>query len=60
MIKRLLIPCIILIGSILSAESIGRVMKANGEVLIKPIGSGTYSVSVKPGQAISNGDAIGC
>ena len=58
MIKRLLIPCIILIGSILSAESIGRVMKANGEVLIKPIGSGTYSVSVKPGQAISNGDAI--
>jgi len=33
-------------------------MKANGEVLIKPIGSGTYSISVKPGQAISNGDAI--
>lgn len=40
------------------AETIGRVIKANGEVLIKPIGGGTYSVSVRPGQAVSNGDAI--
>jgi len=40
------------------AETIGRVMKANGEVLIKPIGGGAYSVAVKPGQAIANGDAI--
>ena len=44
--------------SIVSAETIGRVMKSNGTVLIKPMGSGTYSVSVKPGQAVSNGDAI--
>ena len=42
----------------LSAETIGRVMKANGDVFIKPIGSGSYSVTVKPGQAVSNGDAI--
>ena len=47
-----------LVGSILMAETIGRVMKANGEVLIKPIGGGAYSVAVKPGQAIANGDAI--
>ncbi len=44
--------------TLLSAETIGRVIKANGDVLIKPIGSGTYSVNVKPGQAVSNGDAI--
>lgn len=44
--------------SVLSAETIGRVMKANGDVFIKPIGSGSYSVTVKPGQAIANGDAI--
>tara|TARA_B100000029_G_scaffold328383_1_gene320685 strand:- start:2355 stop:4538 length:2184 start_codon:yes stop_codon:yes gene_type:complete len=33
-------------------------MKANGTVLVKPMGSPSYSVQVKPGQAISNGDAI--
>jgi hypothetical protein len=44
--------------SILSAETIGRVMKASGEVLVKPIGGASYSIIVKPGQAISNGDAI--
>jgi len=44
--------------TICSAETIGRVIKANGEVLIKPIGGGTYSVVVKPGQTVSNGDAI--
>ncbi len=58
MLKRLPILCLILMGSLLSAETIGRVMKANGEVLIKPIGGGSYSVAVKPGQAIANGDAI--
>ncbi len=56
--KKISIIYILFIVSICSAETIGRVMKANGEVLIKPIGSGTYSVSVKPGQAVSNGDAI--
>jgi hypothetical protein len=49
---------IVLFLSILTAETIGRVMKANGEVFIKPIGGASYSVNVKPGQAISNGDAI--
>ena len=40
------------------AETIGRVMKSNGTVLIKPMGSNSYSIQVKPGQAVSNGDAI--
>ena len=40
------------------AETIGRVMKSNGTVLIKPMGSNSYTVQVKPGQAVSNGDAI--
>ena len=56
--KKISIIFILFTITICSAETIGRVMKANGEVLIKPIGSGTYSISVKPGQAISNGDAI--
>ena len=56
--KKISIIFILFTITVCSAETIGRVMKANGEVLIKPIGSGTYSVSVKPGQAISNGDAI--
>ena len=56
--KKISIIFILFTVTICSAETIGRVMKANGEVLIKPIGSGTYSVGVKPGQAVSNGDAI--
>ncbi len=40
------------------AETIGRVMKSNGTVLIKPMGSNSYSIQAKPGQAVSNGDAI--
>jgi len=56
--KKISIIFILFAITICSAETIGRVMKANGEVLIKPLGSGTYSVSVKPGQAVSNGDAI--
>jgi hypothetical protein len=56
--KKISIIFILFTITICSAETIGRVMKANGEVLIKPLGSGTYSVSVKPGQAVSNGDAI--
>ncbi len=57
-IKKISIIFILFTITICSGETIGRVMKASGEVLIKPIGSGTYSVSVKLGQAISNGDAI--
>jgi len=33
---------IVLFLSILTAETIGRVMKANGEVFIKPIGGASY------------------
>lgn len=40
------------------AEDIARVMKAKGGVFLKPLGSSTFNISVKPGQAISNGDAI--
>lgn len=58
MIKKTIILSIFLLGTLLGAETIGRVMKANGEVLIKPIGGGTYSISAKAGQAIGNGDAI--
>ena len=58
MVKKYILIFIVFVLAILNAQEIGRVMKANGTVLIKPMGSGTYSVEVKPGQAISNGDAI--
>ena len=57
-IKKILFLFIILFTSSLFAETIGRVMKASGQVLIKPIGGASYSVEVKPGQSVSNGDAI--
>ena len=56
--KKYLIIIFLSIATVLSAETIGRVMKSNGVVLIKPVGGGTYSVNVKPGQAVSNGDAL--
>ncbi len=49
---------ILFLSAFLDADTIARVMKANGEVLLKPIGSNTFNVSVKPGQAIANGDAM--
>ena len=57
-IKKIIFLFIILFTSSLFAETIGRVMKASGQVLIKPIGGASYSVEVKPGQSVSNGDAI--
>ena len=56
--KRKLLVLFFVFSNLLLAETIGRVMKANGTVLVKPMGSPSYSVQVKPGQAISNGDAI--
>tara|TARA_B100001758_G_scaffold102266_2_gene87574 strand:+ start:838 stop:3093 length:2256 start_codon:yes stop_codon:yes gene_type:complete len=56
--KRKLLVLFFACSNLLLAETIGRVMKANGTVLVKPMGSPSYSVQVKPGQAISNGDAI--
>ncbi len=58
MVKKYILIFIVFVSAILNAQEIGRVMKSNGTVLIKTMGSGTYSVEVKPGQAISNGDAI--
>ena len=57
-IKTFIFLFIFLFSSILSAETIGRIMKASGQVFIKPIGGASYSVEVKPGQSVSNGDAI--
>ena len=57
-LKKVIFLFIILFTSSLFAETIGRVMKASGQVLIKPIGGSSYSVEVKPGQSVSNGDAI--
>ena len=57
MLKNLLLIAIIF-SNLLSAETIGRVMKSNGTVLIKQMGSSSYSIQAKPGQAVSNGDAI--
>ena len=56
--KKSILFILIIFSNVISAETIGRVMKSNGTVLIKPMGSPSYSVSVKPGQAVSNGDAI--
>tara|TARA_B000000475_G_scaffold270114_1_gene265163 strand:- start:1287 stop:3569 length:2283 start_codon:yes stop_codon:yes gene_type:complete len=56
--KRNILFIIIIFSNLLFAETIGRVMKSNGTVLIKPMGSASYSVKAKPGQAVSNGDAI--
>ena len=55
--KKFIILSILLL-SFVHSETIGRVMKSNGTVLLKPMGGSTYSVSARPGQAISNGDAI--
>ena len=37
---------------------IARIMKAQGDVLIKRMGKNTFTVPGKPGLAINNGDAI--
>tara|TARA_B100001123_G_scaffold68520_1_gene76566 strand:- start:834 stop:3089 length:2256 start_codon:yes stop_codon:yes gene_type:complete len=56
--KRNLLVLFFVCSNLLLAETIGRVMKANGTVLVKPMGAASYSVQVNPGLAISNGDAI--
>ena len=56
--KRKLLLLFFVCSNLLLAETIGRVMKANGTVLVKPMGATSYSVQVNPGLAISNGDAI--
>ena len=56
--KRNLLVLFFVCSNLLLADTIGRVMKANGTVLVKPMGAASYSVQVNPGLAISNGDAI--
>lgn len=56
--KKYLLCLNLIFATFISAETVGRVMKASGTVLIKPIGSGSYSIVVKPGQVVSNGDAM--
>ena len=56
--KRNLLVLFFVCSNLLLAETIGRVMKANGTVLVKQMGATSYSVQVNPGLAISNGDAI--
>ena len=46
------------VGAQLNAESIARVMKSQGDVMLKSLGKGSFSTEVKPGSGISNGDAI--
>ncbi len=56
-----IISHIILIGLIsgfVSAESIARVMKAQGEVLLKRTDTESFAETVAPGAAINNGDAL--
>ena len=42
----------------INAEAIARVMKSNGNVSLKALGKATFSINVKPGHGINNGDAI--
>ena len=56
--KRNLLVLFFVCSNLLLAETIGRVIKANGTVLVKPMGAASYSVQANPGLAISNGDAI--
>ncbi|MFQ6678451.1 MAG: FecR domain-containing protein [Fidelibacterota bacterium] len=41
-----------------NADAIARVMKSDGDVMLKPIGNQSFSADVKAGRGINNGDAI--
>jgi len=56
-LNRLLLFNIIISGMIYSAP-IARIMKSEGDVLIKRMGNNTFTIPAKPGVAINNGDAI--
>ncbi|NQU28165.1 MAG: hypothetical protein HQ528_07755, partial [Candidatus Marinimicrobia bacterium] len=55
--KKIIILLIVfgVIAGTASAESIARVMKAQGEVLVKRMGGEDFSETVAPGVAINNG-----
>jgi len=58
--KKIIILLIVfgVIAGTASAESIARVMKAQGEVLVKRMGGEDFSETAAPGAAINNGDAL--
>lgn len=47
-----------ILTGITNAETIARVMKSSGDVLLKGLGRTSFSQPAKPGQAINNGDAL--
>ncbi len=53
-----IILVISLMVSFASAESIARVMKTAGEVMLKRMGTGEFTEAATPGAAINNGDAL--
>ncbi len=59
--KRIISPItlsLFLLVNIANAEAIARVMKSDGNVTLKSVGKQTFSVDVKAGHGINNGDAI--
>jgi len=54
----LIIITLMSLSSFTNAEAIARVMKSNGDVLLKSLGKTSFNTQAKPGQGISNGDAI--
>ena len=56
-LNKTLLIYLIFSGIIYSAP-IARIMKAQGDVLIKRMGKNTFTIPGKPGLAINNGDAI--
>ena len=56
-LNKILLFYLIFSGVIYSAP-IARIMKSQGDVLIKRMGKNTFTIPGKPGLAINNGDAI--
>ena len=54
----LLLIAAISFSNFVHGEAIARVMKSNGDVMLKALGKTTFSTVVKPGLGINNGDAI--
>jgi len=57
-IQSLLLIFALAISSQINAEAIARVMKSQGDVMVKSLGKASFSTEVKPGHGINNGDAI--
>jgi hypothetical protein len=46
------------LNSLANAEAIARIMKSNGDVMLKRLGKSSFSTQAKSGHGINNGDAI--